>query len=303
VSETLKRPVSGFPGLEEIRFPLELTPANPEIRKLWSMAKASTWDAERDIAYGSFDPTPYTEEQLEAAALFWSRRAWSEYTGIAESPVILLRMAFDGFRTPEAKYVLASKMMDEAKHTEASYLLANTLGTYTASPPGDRSHAMVARLRERGLNADYCFEAAVAGWHCVSETVAVRLFGARYKVTTNPVVSDVLHHIIQDEIRHINVGWLYLDEVMPEINDDAIRANVRETMIEVIENVELAGFHSGAATQDEGDPFTAVDAIVAEAGLGAATAEIERQVLQDTLDEIKKRAAAWGVEIPDYNIA
>jgi hypothetical protein len=292
----------GFVDIPEQRFPLNLTAHIPGVAAIWQSAKASSWDARRDIAYDQFDRSAYSEEQLWAGRVFWSRRAWSEYTGLAESPCVLLRFAFQGPRESEVKFVLASKLMDEAKHCEASYLMAEAMGGYIPEPPAEAPRRRVmSGLRDVGMEPTYCPEAVIAGWHCVSEGVAVDIFRARVEHTSNPVVKDVLGRILTDELRHINVGWAYLDWKLPRVSD-AVRENVRVAMQDVIENIELAGFHSSSTFGDnEPDYFARLDTTCAEAGLGAAPAQMEHEWVQRSLREIWLRARKWGIELPQYD--
>ena len=91
-------------GLTETRFPLQTRTQVPAISNLWKKAKTMNWDPD-DIAYATFDRSRYSQEQLDAARLCWSRRAWTEYTGIIESPAMCIRMSLDGKLPIEAKFV------------------------------------------------------------------------------------------------------------------------------------------------------------------------------------------------------
>jgi hypothetical protein len=73
--------------------------------------------------------------------------------------------------------------------------------------------------------------------------------------------------------------------------------------MDVIENIELGGFHSSSTPKGgEPDLFQKLDAIVAEAGLGAAPAEEEQKTFNETLAEIQRRANALGIDLPDYTV-
>ena len=96
-------------GLSEKRFPLKTRHEIPAISELWRKSKQMTWDPVTDIPYDTFDRSKYSKEQLDAARLGWSRRAWTEYTGIIESPAMLIRLSLDGQAPIEAKFVLAAE--------------------------------------------------------------------------------------------------------------------------------------------------------------------------------------------------
>src|SRR6185437_12352709 len=193
-------------GLTEKRFPLNTRSDIPGLRDLWTKSKQMFWDPRRDIPYAKFDRSRYSQEQLDAARLGWSRRAWTEYTGIIESPALCIRMCLEGQQSIEMKFLLATKGFEEARHAEASFMLANAMGGYVPEPPpGDAIMKMlVAGFRDRmGFNPEVPVEAAVAGWHCVSEGIALQTFLARFEWTTEPVTREVIRLIAQDEMRHV----------------------------------------------------------------------------------------------------
>jgi len=295
-------PVTGVPGIREQRFPLNLGEMLPRVERIWTVAKGSNWDPVTDIPWNQLDLGKYTEEELYAARVFWSRRAWSEYTGLAESPTVLLRFAFEGDRPGMIKLALATKFMDEAKHIEASYMMAEKLGGYLSEPPeGAPRKRLVAGLRERGMKPAYTPEAVLACWHCVSEYFAVEIFRVRYHHTTDPVARAVLGRILADEVRHIGMGWEYLSYRLPQVSDE-VRENVRTAMIDVIENIELGGFHSSSNVNEEQDLFARLDLVVAKAGLGAAPPDIEHEAFVSTLAEIRSKSAQLGIDLPEYTL-
>src|SRR3546814_4221164 len=83
--------------LDEMRnqFPLDLDIHIPKIRDLYRLATAKQWNPRTDIDWDAFDPTLYTDEQRYAARQYWSRRAWSEYGAISESPALQMRFCHD----------------------------------------------------------------------------------------------------------------------------------------------------------------------------------------------------------------
>jgi len=90
----------------ERRFPLHLEPAIGTIRDLYDAAKQARWDPERDIPWHSFDHARYSAEVLAAAALSWSRKAWTEYGGLPETPALIIRFCLEHERESDPKYFL-----------------------------------------------------------------------------------------------------------------------------------------------------------------------------------------------------
>src|SRR5688572_4913165 len=194
-------PKRGLPvlGLHEKRFPLATKGEIPGLKRLWEKSKDMPWNPVKVIPYEKFDRSKYSKEQLDAARLCWSRRAWTEYTGIIEVPAMLIRLCIDGQMPIHAKFCLAAKIMEEARHCEASLLLADAMGGYISEPPpGDAIMRMVvAGFRDRmALNPQVSPAAAMTAWHIISEGIALDIFAARYKKTTEPVTRDVIRLIM-----------------------------------------------------------------------------------------------------------
>ena len=290
-------------GLSEKRFPLKTRHEVPSISELWRKSKQMTWDAVTDIPYADFDRSKYSTEQLDAARLGWSRRAWTEYTGIIESPAMLIRLSLDGQAPIEAKFVLAAKVLEEARHCEASFLLAEAMGGYVQEPPpGDAIVKMVvAGFRDRlAFNPEVSTEAAIAGWHIISEGIAVDIFAARYRQCTEPVTREVLRLILQDEVRHVAVGWDYLEHRVPRMTKPEVKA-VEDAVLDIMENVEMKGFHSMCLLPDDLESdLKEAEAIAAAAGLGFCAAEEEHRVFVKSVQNLRKRFANLGITVPLY---
>lgn len=290
-------------GLSEKRFPLKTRHEVPAISELWRKSKQMTWDPVTDIPYHTFDRSKYSKEQLDAARLGWSRRAWTEYTGIIESPAMLIRLSLDGQAPIEAKFVLAAKVVEEARHCEASFLLAEAMGGYVVEPPpGDAIVKMViAGFRDRlAFNPEVSTEAAIAGWHIISEGIAVDIFAARYRACKEPVTREVLRLILQDEVRHVAVGWEYLEHRVPQMKPAEVQA-VQDAVLDIIENVEMKGFHSMCLLPaDLESDLKEAEAIAAKAGLGFCSAEEEHRVFVKSIQDLRKRFGKLGITVPLY---
>jgi hypothetical protein len=290
-------------GLSEKRFPLKTRHEVPAISELWRKSKQMTWDPVTDIPYHTFDRSKYSKEQLDAARLGWSRRAWTEYTGIIESPAMLIRLSLDGQAPIEAKFVLAAKVVEEARHCEASFLLAEAMGGYVVEPPpGDAIVKMViAGFRDRlAFNPEVSTEAAIAGWHIISEGIAVDIFAARYRACKEPVTREVLRLILQDEVRHVAVGWEYLEHRVPQMKPAEVEA-VQDAVLDIIENVEMKGFHSMCLLPAELESdLKEAEAIAAKAGLGFCSAEEEHRVFVKSIQDLRKRFGKLGITVPLY---
>jgi hypothetical protein len=298
-------PARGLPllGLFEKRFPLATTGDIPALRRLWEKSKDMPWNPTKAIPYESFDRSKFSQEQLDAGRLCWSRRAWTEYTGIIEVPAMLIRLCIDGQMPIHAKFCLAAKIMEEARHCEASIMLADAMGGYVVEPPpGDAIMRMVvAGFRDRmALNPAVSPEAAMTAWHIISEGIALDIFAARYKKTTEPVTREVIRLIMQDEVRHVEMGWEFLEHQVPKMTPQQVKA-IEEVVVDIVENVEMKGFHSMCLlTDSETSVMRQAEAIAAEARLGFCSAEEEHLVFVRSLEDIRKRLGKFGIRIPRY---
>ena len=100
---------------------------------VWQRAKTLEWDPEMDIPWAELRPERYTEEQIMAARLHWSRRTWGEYGAISESPALLLRFCLEN-RLPDLRFFFTMRTQEEGRHAEASWLMAERLGGYFPQP-------------------------------------------------------------------------------------------------------------------------------------------------------------------------
>jgi hypothetical protein len=275
----------------------------PGLERIWERSKDTPWNPRKAITYDKFDQSRYSKEQLDAARLCWSRRAWTEYTGIIEVPAMLIRLCLDGQFPIHAKFSLAAKIMEEARHCEASFLLAEAMGGYVQEPPpGDAIMRMVvAGFRDRlALNPDVTPMAGMVAWHIISEGIALDIFAARYKNTDEPVTREVIRLIMQDEVRHVEMGWVLLEHFFPTMTPRDVQA-IQEVVVDIVENVEMKGFHSMCLlTDSETSAMRQAEAIAGEAKLGFCSAEQEHIAFVRSLENIRERLGKYNIHIPRF---
>src|SRR3989449_9371512 len=117
----------------EQRYPLSLSPAMPDVWALWQGPKTLEWDPQTDIPWDELHPERYSAEQLLAAQMYWSRRTWGEYGAISESPALLLRFCLER-RLADLQFFFTMRTMEEGRHAEASWLMAERLRRYFPQP-------------------------------------------------------------------------------------------------------------------------------------------------------------------------
>jgi hypothetical protein len=287
--------------LEEKRFPLNLGPELQDIRDLWNAGNRFAWDPATAIPWDKFDAGKYTKPQLDAARLYWSRRAWTEYTGVAESPAVLLRLCMEPGREVDARIFWAMQTLEETRHCMASYIFAEKLGGYMSAPPIEPPRSAHHRgIRDKVLNPNISFEAFVLAHVCIGETVAAKMFEVRYKTTSDPVAKELIRLILKDETRHIQFGWRYMAHKAKTATPELI-AEWERVAVDVVENSELKGFHCiWLVPSPQTAPLIEANNLTAEAGLGGSSPELEMAALKESIADIRRDMKPWGVTIPMF---
>lgn len=292
----------GVLDIPDQHFPLELDDRVPAIRTLYQRAKRTEWNPATAIPWDDLDPTKYSDDVLFAGRQYWSRRAWSEYGAIAESPALLLRFTKER-REPDLSLFWTIRTQEEVRHADACRRMADRLGGYMSEPVTKDHEGAVATHGVRGMSfdADTTLEALIASLICCAEVIAFDVFRALIKDATDPVAKKVLQLIFQDEVRHCEFGWAYIAHRLPNLTSDDLEI-IREKVIWMIEAVELQGYHSSWLAPIPDSAEVASDRLVYEAGLGATVEEVEKPVMSSSVAAIRERMLTeWGVELPMFS--
>lgn len=287
--------------LPEHRYPLPLAPAMPDIWDLWQRSKSLEWDPQTDIPWEELRPERYRPEEIMAARRYWSRRTWGEYGAISESPALLLRFCLEN-RLPDLRYYFTMRTMEEGRHAEASWLMAERLGGYFPQPENPPTAGAVGThgVRRMAFDPESSLEGIFAALVCAAEEILIDVFKATLHKASNPAVRRLMQLILRDEVRHIAFGWKCLEAWAPSFTPDTV-SNIEGAVVGMIENVEFRGYRNlwlaiegGDATPDEID----ADRASCEAGLGGNTPEDEMRIFPEFVRKIRARMAPWGVNLP-----
>lgn len=286
----------------ESRFPLDLGVHIPKIRELYRLAVAKQWDPMTAVSWDELHPEHYTEEQRQAARLYWSRRAWGEYGAISESPALQIRFCQQKHE-PDLRFFFTIRSQEEARHAEVCYLMAEKLGGYMEEPVKTEYQGSVSThgVRRMALDLDIPLEATIASLVCAAEEVAFDAFGHLIKVTKNPVARKVLQLIMRDEVRHCAFGWAYIEARLPSLTPEQLQG-MKLAVETMIEKVEMNGYHNAWLAPETPASRVEVqaDRVTYEAGLGATVEEAEKSVFIKSVKRIRKQMKPWGFTLKEF---
>ncbi|VTU23217.1 hypothetical protein H6CHR_01947 [Variovorax sp. PBL-H6] len=287
----------------ESRFPLDLDIEIPRIRNLFHSATSNQWNPSCDIEWDALDITQFSPDQLYAARMYWSRRAWGEYGAISESPALQIRFCKENC-APDMRLFFTIRTQEEARHAEVCYRMAELLGGYIEQPDLSEFQGAVAThgVRKMALDPDVPLEGVMAALVCAAEEIAFDVFRHLIEITPNKVAQQVLKSIMRDEVRHCAFGWAFMSSRVPHLSTTQL-AGVEDAVITMIEKVELNGYHSswlapdGPAARAE----TKVDRLTWEAGLGSTVEELEKPVFVASVARIRRQMTeSWGIKLPMF---
>jgi hypothetical protein len=290
----------GVLDVADQHFPLVFDEGVPAIRDLYRRAKRGEWNPATDIHWDKLDTSQYDDETLFAARQYWSRRAWSEYGAIAESPALLLRFVKER-REMDLSLFWTIRTQEEVRHADVCRRMADALGGYLPEPvtPGLEDSVVTHGVRGMSFDADTPLEALIASLICCAEVIAFDVFRALIKTTTDPVAKQILQLIFRDEVRHCDFGWHYMDYRAPQMSAAELDV-VRDKVIWMIEEVELKGYHSSWLSPAADVSEIETDRRVFDAGLGATVEEMEKPVLIKSVIDMRERMRSWGIELPEF---
>lgn len=283
------------PILVERRFPLDLHRSIQSIRDLYETGKQQRWSPVKEIDWSKLDRSAFSPSVLEAARQVWSRRAWLEYTGLAETPALLIRFCLELDRESDPKYFLTVRNTEEAWNIECFHQYAKHLGGYENRPANPAWESVINRTLYRdALNATQSLDAYVATQCAVSDGLELELYRLYAGNAREPIAKQILDHVVQAKERRASFGWLYLEERAAHM-DMVTREMIGKQISSWVEKVAFSGYHiPSLSTQIDAQSEGAAATLAAEAGLGAATPESEQRAFRDYLQNAFNRLEQLG---------
>lgn len=285
-------------ALTERRFPLHLEPSLYTIRELYDTAKRAHWDPEQHIPWKRFDASRYSVEQLAAAALSWSRRAWTEYGGLPETPAILIRFCLENQGESDPKMYLTMRGSEEAWHTECCWRFAELLGGYV-SAPADAQYARMFNqdFHREAFEPGISLDAYVAVHAALLDGLDLALHRGFLKHAADPVAVAILKRMVEDKERHVAFGWRYLAERAPRWSERT-HEEIEGEVEQVLAGLVYAGYICPwLAPRPLGERITEADIVTRQAGLGAMLPAEEKPIVEQYLAEARDQFLQLGVRL------
>jgi hypothetical protein len=289
--------------LVERRFPLHLEPSLHTVRELYHAAKRARWDPEQHIPWKRFDANKFSREQLEAARLTWSRRAWTEYGGLPETPAILIRICLEHEGESDPKMFLTVRGTEQAWHLECAYRYADLCGGYLGAP-GDPRFAEIYNqdLHRKAFDPQVQLDAYIGAHAAIQDGINLELCRGALRHASEPVALEILRRMVADKERHVAFGWVYLNERAGKWGEEE-RAEIAAEIEHVMRDIELRGYHCAwLAADGAGAEIVAADRISREAGFGALTPAEEREIVVRYLAEARGKLAGMNVAMGGFEL-
>jgi hypothetical protein len=283
----------------ERRFPLDLRQSDQAIGELYEEAKQGHWIPSADIPWNLFKPAKQDAATLDAARKVWSRRAWLEYTGLAETPALLIRLCLELGSEVDPKYFLTVRNTEEAWHVESFHRYAEACGGFLDTPVNPQWQPLFNRgLHRDALDAKRSVDGHVLT-HCLfGDGLEHTLSCAWHANTQEPVAKALLERCIADRERHARFGWLYIERRAVHMSNEE-RATATQMLATHLTQVELAGARCvGLATTIDASEDIKELNLVANAGMGAVTAQAEIEVFTRYLGDCREKLQNIGLNLP-----
>ncbi|MCP4903497.1 MAG: hypothetical protein P8J50_16415 [Acidimicrobiales bacterium] len=282
----------------EHRFPLDLTASQAPIWDAYELALRETWDPEDDALWDGFEPGAHSETDRRAGGLVWSHRAWVDFTAIAESEAVLVRVCLEPGISADMKYCLSMRAVERARSTDLAHLLATRLGNYRSSPSTPELAALLDNeLVRRALHEYSDIDTYIAAHLIAQARVDFGMWQAAAS-SASPALASLIGFVVRDKSRMLAVAWQYFADVVPDMTD-VQRAAIAEGVSSVLSEEESRGRQVPTQLPEGTDRRELLEAhtAAASAGLGGVLPDDQVAVFESALSEIRQRFAVLGVAI------
>tara|TARA_Y100001954_G_scaffold236478_1_gene297277 strand:- start:7 stop:993 length:987 start_codon:yes stop_codon:yes gene_type:complete len=180
-----------------------------KLERLYHKGQKKAWEGKTYLAelLDKHDGVQVPQEQREAIRRLFAVILWGELAAWKISSKLA-----DDLIPMEAKMAATAQAHDEARHFYVMRDYLEQIGPVPKSLP--RNAALVV---QRVLKTKSTVK-MLLGMQLIIEPLALTLFHIVRKANLDPVLSDLLIKIEQDEARHVALGVLYLPELIKELS-------------------------------------------------------------------------------------
>ncbi len=291
-------PPTESPPLEPLRPERLAGPTEP--RWLWDSVRYRFWDP-TDLAGGIRRAGPFTVEQREAIASWWSLLAAVEGLGPRLYAAAFVR-ATEQHDSDQVRWSLLAMLRDEVQHEELCRLALEHLAPgwplHDAPPtsPGRRLHEAYERAEhywhgcQRALSQDGI--GVVEGGLLLVELVTAGLYERWATGCTIPIFATAFRHAARDAQRHQAVLRALACRDWPRLG----ASGRTETAAQV---QTAAGYLSAMVLRPFGEEREPpVELLARHAGFGVPTAQQRQEVLRAALLEVKDLQDRYDIPFP-----
>jgi hypothetical protein len=262
-----------IPGTIETVFEFDYSVQAEDMRSLYEKAKRDQWNASRDIAWDTSEPSDgrvLSDELVDIhGSPIWARlserdrvelnrriAAWrlSVLVYGEQGAMLACSQMVDIIQGTDEKFFQATQVMDEARHNEVleRYIQTRLGGLHYPMPENER-------VLFDAILTDSRWYIKTIALQLVAETFAVAIFKMMGEAAADPLLRQVCTRILQDESRHMGFGMLALPDIVREASD-AERQEMEDFTCLALEKV-LTGFFPVEAYRDIGFSRAQIDEV------------------------------------------
>ncbi len=279
-------------------YPVVASPHYDDIWTLCQQARDLAWDAARDIDWEALksETADLPEEVRAAGAEWWSLRAWMEH-GATPYGAERYRQAVFEHLPFEIKQHVANFLLEELRHHEASFRIADALGGYQPSPRSDYFKLVIPRFHDEKVERQMSFYAGMAV-NTLFEQLSGELLTARYRNARFDGIREACKLILRDEARHVQFGRILMRRFFETLSSEDKRM-LGEKFANKLRGSLLNGVYAVVNLEaDERKRSGRARTLAAEYGLGATHPDEEVAIIAAALQQIRDDVAPYDVPIP-----
>jgi hypothetical protein len=209
-----------------------------ELRDLYEKSKRGQWNAEHDIDWEHPFPRDEWFMPKKGALLLPSllaefgaddatcrEAAWDEFAHMLsqllhgeQAAMQLCGQLTNACPTMDAKFAAGAQVIDEVRHTEVlAKFLQRKMGTLHPIDP-------TLKVLLDKLLAAPTWQLKTLGMQCLFEGMAVGIFDQVARLTTNPLLHDIIRRVQVDEARHAAFGILTMRRLVKQSTREELDA-------------------------------------------------------------------------------